>query len=381
VGVAHVRAGAVRFAGVRAVLAAVALLAPALVPADASGHDQPFSHADVDWRRERLEVRLTVHRDDAISVLGGGSPEALMDRAVLAGRSPQLAQVLSGRFRLQADDEYLALRLESAEPLPRDHAVCLTFRTAPLRRPSARLAIECRLFPAVRDHETFLAVSEGARTASRDIFTATHTRAEVYSKGPAGTAAAFATYLRAGVRHIFIGPDHILFIVGLLLLGGGIGRVLKVATAFTLAHSITLAVAILGWFSPPSWAVEPLIALSIVYVGIENLRRRSGNGDWRIRAAFCFGLVHGFGFASVLREVGLPSQALAWSLLAFNLGVETGQAAIVLAITPMLAGIRAVWPRIAPRAIAACSWAIVAAGAYWFVERAIEPVRLLSSRL
>jgi hydrogenase/urease accessory protein HupE len=115
--------------------------------------------------------------------------------------------------------------------------------------------------------------------------------------------------------------------------------------------------------------VEPAIALSIIYVGIENLRARPGKRDVRIGIAFFFGLVHGFGFASVLHEIGLPREALGWSLLAFNLGVEVGQACIILAVTPLLAALRKGLPQVAPRAIAAGSWAIILAGAYWLGRR------------
>jgi len=359
----------------------VMLLAASLAATTASAHDQSFSYASIDWGRNRIGLRVTVHRDDAASLLGTVAPEALTERSALVSHAGRLAGILSERIRILGDGEALSFTLERAGANPETQALSLTFGAA-LSRPLAHLAIECALFPKIGDHETFLTVTEGVLAPRRDVLTGAHPRAEFYANGPTGALAAFGTYLRAGIHHIFVGPDHILFIVGLLLLGGGLARVLGVATAFTLAHSITLAIATFGWLSPPSWVVEPLIALSILYIGIENVRRRPDGtrGDWRIRIAFCFGLVHGFGFASVLREVGLPREALGWSLLAFNLGVEAGQAAIVLAVTPILAASRTAWPRVAPRAITACSWAIIAAGAFWFLERVIEPARILSAR-
>jgi hydrogenase/urease accessory protein HupE len=365
----------------RGLLLVIAAVLAGVAPRPACAHDQSFSHADVEWARDRISVVLTVHRDDAASVLGTISPETLMDRAVLNETARRLAEVLAARFRLEGDGDDLALRFQGAEAKPREHAVSLSFRTGTLDRPVTRLKIECGLLPAIADHETFLKVTQGRRLALQDVLTKDHARVEAYSDGPVGALAVFATFLRAGIHHIFIGPDHILFIVGLLLLGGGLARVLKVATAFTLAHSITLAVAALGWVTAPGWLVEPLIALSIVVVGVENIRSRPERRDWRTRAAFCFGLVHGFGFASVLHEVGLPRHAIGWSLLAFNLGVELGQAAIVMVVTPLVAALRAHWPCVAPRAVAACSWAIIAAGTFWFVERMIEPALRLTSRL
>ena len=116
----------------------------------------------------------------------------------------------------------------------------------------------------------------------------------------------------AGIHHILIGLDHLLFLVGLLLLGGSVRQLLLVVTAFTVAHSITLSLAALNLITPPARLIEPAIALSIVYVGIDNLMVGRGR-DVRGWIAFAFGFIHGFGFASVLREMELPSRALGWS--------------------------------------------------------------------
>jgi hypothetical protein len=165
-----------------------------------------------------------------------------------------------------------------------------------------------------------------------------------------------------------------LFIIGLLMLGGGFGRLLKIVTAFTVAHSVTLALATLNILNPPASLVEPAIALSIVYVGLNNLMTRTKGMDRRIRdsragIAFAFGFVHGFGFAGVLGELGLPRQALGWSLFAFNLGVEVGQVCIVAAVAPLLAIIRGRAPRLGMQVVTAGSVLVVLAGGYWFVER------------
>jgi hydrogenase/urease accessory protein HupE len=178
------------------------------------------------------------------------------------------------------------------------------------------------------------------------------------------------TFIPSGIEHILIGPDHILFLVGLLLLGGSLRRLLVIVTAFTLGHSVTLSLAALNILTPPSWLVEPAIALSIVVIGVDNLMQRTGQGrDLRAWVAGGFGLVHGFGFASVLREFGLPQEALGWSLFSFNVGVELGQLAIVVVVASLLALIRR-------RSAAADKWivitgsaVVIAAGAYWFVER------------
>ena len=144
-------------------------------------------------------------------------------------------------------------------------------------------------------------------------------------------------YLLAGVEHIAIGFDHIAFLVATVAWGRRLREIFWVITAFTVAHSITLSLATLGVVSPPASLVEPIIAASIVYVAVENVFRRHLQGRWRI--TFAFGLVHGFGFAGVLREYGLPREALLPALASFNLGVELGQLAIVAAALALMLGV------------------------------------------
>ena len=356
--------------GTLALLGATVFPVFGLGPGIALAHDQSFSYADVRWNKDRVEIQLTVHRDDAAPALGIADPATLTRPEVLGRYRGRLERILASQFHVQADGREIALTPAGTEARPERHAVAFRF-TAPLQRPVGHLTIETALFPTAPQHQTFLNVYEDGRLVRQDVLTADRTRAELYAAGAEGVLAVLAAFILAGIHHIFIGPDHILFIVGLLLLGGGVGRVLKVATAFTLAHSITLASAALGLVHVSSRIVEPLIALSIVYVGFENLRPRAEARDWRMRIAFGFGLVHGFGFASVLQEFGLPHEALACSLLGFNLGVEVGQACIVLAVMPVLLAVRRWVPRIAPRAVAACSWGIIVAGGWWFFQRVL----------
>ena len=138
-------------------------------------------------------------------------------------------------------------------------------------------------------------------------------------------------FIPAGIHHILIGPDHLLFLVGLLLLGGSVRQLLIVVTSFTVAHSITLSLAALNIVTPPARLIEPAIALSIVYVGADNMLAKGGR-DVRGWIAFTFGFIHGFGFANVLREMDLPARALGWSLFSFNVGVEIGQLLVVVLV-------------------------------------------------
>ena len=185
---------------------------------------------------------------------------------------------------------------------------------------------------------------------------------------PESKLAIALRYVREGVLHIFGGPDHICFVLGLLLLGGSLKELLKTVTAFTLAHSITLTIAALGVWNPSPRYVEPLIALSIVMVAAENLRK-SKRADLRPWLALVFGLIHGFGFAGALAEVGLPRQALGVALLSFNVGVEIGQASVVLTVAPGLAWLARARPKIHARVVTLGSVAIGLAGAFWLVTR------------
>lgn len=183
------------------------------------------------------------------------------------------------------------------------------------------------------------------------------------------TAREFWRFLRLGIGHIFTGYDHIAFLLGLLLLGGTVRELVKIVTAFTLAHSLTLGLAALSVVTPSPRLVEPLIAASIVFVGAENLwalRTRHSAQALRHRwvVTLAFGLVHGFGFASVLRELQLPRAVLATGLVSFNLGVETGQLCIVLVALPAIARLRRV------RAFApAASVCVALLGIVWLVQR------------
>jgi hydrogenase/urease accessory protein HupE len=171
-------------------------------------------------------------------------------------------------------------------------------------------------------------------------------------------------YFKLGVKHIFLGYDHIAFLMALLFVRR-FADLLKIITAFTVAHTITLALAVLQIVKlPPQW-VEIGIAVTIMYVAAENLCRNEFSHRWML--TFGFGLVHGFGFASVLRELGLPSGGLARSLLSFNLGVEAGQIVIVGLLWPALWCVnRQAW---SPRVRLSASVIIFLFGAAWFCER------------
>ena len=184
---------------------------------------------------------------------------------------------------------------------------------------------------------------------------------------------ALSGYFLLGIEHIATGYDHLLYLLGLVLLVGSARRLAITVTAFTVAHSITLACAALGMVRLDPAAIEVAIALSILYVAVELRRGQQGQSGlgrrWPWLVGFGFGLLHGFGFAGALSHVGLPDDAVAVSLLKFNLGVEVGQLCFVAVATLLLALLAARSPRLHRSAVAVLPICIGTVAAYWVIER------------
>jgi hydrogenase/urease accessory protein HupE len=234
------------------------------------------------------------------------------------------------------------------------------------------VAVNTVMFPYDPSHQTFVNMYDGETLTSQMILDAQHPHLEYFAGTRQGVLAVVKKFIPAGIHHILIGPDHLLFLVGLLLLGGTVRQLLMVVTSFTVAHSITLSLAALNLVTPPARLIEPAIALSIVYVGADNILAKGGR-DVRVWIAFTFGFIHGFGFANVLREMDLPTRALGWSLFSFNFGVEVGQLLVVILVASALAALRqrSEW---AGRHLAfAGSVVVIAAGTFWFVQRVFFP--------
>lgn len=182
-------------------------------------------------------------------------------------------------------------------------------------------------------------------------------------------------YLQLGVQHILLGVDHLLFVLGLLLIVDGRWALVKTITSFTVAHSITLAIATLGYASAPLPPLNAAIALSILFLGPEIVRRWRGETSFTIRhpwvVAFAFGLLHGFGFASGLSAMGLPKAEIPLALLLFNVGVELGQVAFVLLVVLLersFLTLEVRWPRPVERVP---GYAVGVLGAYWTIQRTV----------
>ena len=214
--------------------------------------------------------------------------------------------------------------------------------------------------------------------AAQDLLDAGRTETTLTAAPTPSLLQVIGRYIEAGIAHIFLGYDHIAFLAAVVLWARRLWPVVKVVTAFTIAHSITLSLAALDIVRIPSAIIEPAIAASIVYVAAENFVSRDIDKRWR--DTFGFGLIHGFGFASALQEFGLPRGALVPALASFNLGVEIGQIAIVSLLVPGLLGLDHV---IASRrrvgalpigrtlAVYGISAVIVGLGSYWFFSRIV----------
>lgn len=339
-------------------------------------HPLPLSYVDLRVAGKGVEASVEVPAADLAHELPALSEKEFLEPGTLRAHNQEVAALLMSRLTLSTEDTIRLPQVEDIAPIPDQKDVRLRLRYV-LREPPARLHIQCRLFPYDPAHQTFVDVYEG-QALKREMIFDRHAPQQDYVLGSRqSVGAVIGQFLVQGVIHIFTGPDHILFIVGLLLLGGTLKQLLKIVTAFTLAHSITLCLATLHILNPPARIIEPTIALSIVFVGVHSMvmRRKHPDGkslpDARLLFAFAFGFIHGFGFANALQEMELPRQALAAALFSFNLGVECGQACIVLTVAPLLALLHRKNDRLAQRFVMTGSLAVVAAGAFWFVQRVL----------
>ncbi|HZR26111.1 MAG TPA: HupE/UreJ family protein [Vicinamibacterales bacterium] len=339
-------------------------------PSPAAAHPVPFSYLDLRLQPGTVDGTLVVHMFDAGHDLKVDPPEKLLERDGADRYARLLAEMLAPRFRITADGRELTPNWTGFETIPDRQSLRLRF-TMRLPATPGTLTVVAHMFPYDPQHQTFLNVYEG-EALTQAIVDAGHDRFEYFAGTRQGAFAVIKKFLPAGIHHILIGPDHLLFLIGLLLLGGTIRQLAVVVTSFTVAHSITLSLAALNIVSPPARIIEPAIALSIVYVGADNLLVKDGR-DVRAWIAFAFGFIHGFGFANVLREMDLPARALGWSLFAFNIGVEIGQLMVVIVVASVLAWLRARSEAMGRHVAFAGSIVVIAAGAFWFIQRVFFP--------
>lgn len=346
------------------------IAAVCLWPRAAAAHPVPFSYLDLRLQANVIEGTLVAHIFDLAHDLNIEPAERLLDPAVAAQQSAAIARLFAGRLTVTANGVTLTPQWSVAQIVPDRQSLRVALRL-PMTGRAGTVAVAAIMFPYDPQHQTFLNIYEDS-ALTQAILDGGRSRFEYFAGTRQGAFAVVKKFLPAGIHHILIGPDHLLFLVGLLLLGGSVRQLAVIVTAFTVAHSITLSLAALNLVSPPVRIVEPAIALSIVYVGADNLLIRDGR-DVRAWIAFAFGFIHGFGFASVLREMDLPARALGWSLFAFNVGVEIGQLLVVGLVATALAALRARSEAAGRRLAYGGSIVVIAAGAFWFIQRVFFP--------
>ena len=363
--------GALRQLGLRC-LGLRRLLVTLLALGGAAGaHSLTFSQVDVRLHADATQLTVALPTA-ALTHEPGALPAGPTTTSLQAAPLPTpvtraLTRLVTARLHVRAAARTLPLTATAVRATGENVTVTLT---APAAR--GTVTVQSTLFPDDTLHKTFLNLYRDQTLAGQYALDRTQTTATLDAPREA-TTQVILTFIREGVRHIFIGPDHILFVLALVLLGGRPRTQVKIITAFTAAHSVTLALATLNVVQLPDRLVESVIALSIVVVGLHDLRALQNptrtTRDPRAALAFAFGLIHGFGFASVLREQALPPDAAAWSLAAFNIGVETGQLCILLAAAAALTLLRRAGPRVTRAGLRVTAAAITATGGVWFLQR------------
>jgi hydrogenase/urease accessory protein HupE len=365
-----------RLAGSRVVRGAtLAVLFSLLSLHEAHAHDPGLSSLRIQQRANGLEATLTLAVRDAAQLAElDENHDGTVTQVEFARGQSQLESALASNVVVAADgkvaeEKSIRSRLEENNNVE----VRLDFGATGF----SSLEVQSKIITFLPlGHRQYLQVKNPAgekvfegllsATANHAAVQIPHTNASIAA---VETVHSFANFLSLGVKHILTGYDHLLFLFGLLVVARGFFSALSIITSFTIAHSITLAVATLHLVQIPSRIVEPLIAASIVFVGVENLLRGDIPQARRL-VTFGFGLIHGFGFASALREAGIGSGpgAIVLPLFSFNLGVELGQIMVAAAALPIIWKLREN-PMFIARWAPACSAAVVLLGSFWFVER------------
>src|SRR4029453_5105754 len=239
------------------------VLAAVGAPRAALAHPVPFSYLDLHLKGTTIEGTLVAHMFDVAHDLNLDPPERLLDPAVASQQSRAIVDLIGGPLTITADGRAATLQWRDAEVVADRQSIRLPFSSRLDSAPGV-VVVEALLFPYDPNHQTFLNVYEG-EALTQAILDRGRTRFEYYAGTTQGAFAVVRRFVPAGVHHILIGPDHLLFLVRLLLFGGSIPQLALIVTAFTIAHSIALSLAALNIVTPPARIIEPAIALSIVY--------------------------------------------------------------------------------------------------------------------
>ncbi len=331
----------------------------ALASATVRAHDPGLSVLEIDVHRGTIAVSLSMAGADAALV------------ATLRGADPRAALTALARetIRLSLDGEALAPVVSDVSIDAGGARVRMVSRIRGSDRDTRRLTVTSDVPKRLaRGHRELLVVTVNGGPTAQKLLDAESDSVTVDLGADPGAASTAWSFLTLGNRHILSGADHLLFLAGLFLAACTARELIVLLTAFTVAHTISLALVVIAGAHLPAPVVEPLIAASIAWVGVENLIGARHRGRWLV--VFGFGLIHGFGFAGALADLGFGSTAMdvAVALFFFNAGVESGQLFVAAAMLPLLWVMRSrpVWrARLRP----VCSLLVAMAGGYWLFAR------------
>jgi hydrogenase/urease accessory protein HupE len=342
----------------------IIIFAFVLIATPATAHDFSASYSVLKAEGDTLRVEFILnlfdlhHLQPTIDPNGDGAVSDDEYRSSLA----IIEQVILEHFTVAAPDAPKAMRVEDCQregsSIVHIHIV-YTF-SHPITAVKATSTM-----PDITqsDHYHLLQIATGDGT-SQIVLDANHSSVDLDIAAPTA-GESIREFVMLGVQHIVTGYDHLAFLLGLLITTSTLKSLVRVVTSFTVAHSVTLALATFGLVSLPPRLIESTIALSIAYIAIENFMGTTLVHRWKV--TFLFGLVHGFGFSNVLREMQLTRGLLGLSLFSFNVGVEIGQLAFVCAVFPIVFYLGATrWKQ---QVLSGTSFAIMALGFYWFVQR------------
>jgi hydrogenase/urease accessory protein HupE len=344
------------------------------------GHNPETSYAQVQIGADKVQTRLTFDIFTLLTIVRlDDNDNGELSRAELARHAPEIYRFLREHISLEIDevkDEDLGEPMGFAWPPGTGDVIreedfhsqsgLIHFDfVRPVSEVPEQVAITFRIFQRFGDRHSVLGVFK-LGDKDEEVTFSRYEPDYIYVTGvETPLRDRLWRFFKLGVEHIFLGYDHICFLIALIVVSN-FREVVKIVTSFTIAHSITLILATLEVVSLDPRFVETCIAATIVYVAVENLWVKDTRHRWWL--TFFFGLVHGFGFASVLRQMGLPSTGLVRCLLSFNVGVECGQLVIATLLLPLALGL-ARWKH-GRKAVVAISVALACFGTAWFIERA-----------
>ncbi len=344
--------------------------------ATTTAHTPDTSYAIVKFTPDELQVELRYDLESLSRIVAiDSNHDGFIDRGELQLASPQLRKFLRREIQFEINEHVTDLgEYEPARWPPGETRIAqIDWNQSIVAFPFVRkvreipesVSLSFSVFDRFGDRHKVLGVFEQPGKPPYElIYDAFEPDFLYFTDYSPSWWSQLGTFVWLGVEHIFIGYDHILFLLGLMI-AGKFWALVKIVSAFTVAHTATLILAATGVIALPSRLVEVCIAATIVYVASENLLRTSIPERWRL--TFAFGLIHGFGFANVLRDLGLPSQGMTRCLLAFNVGVEIGQLTIIAALWPLWHWVQKT--KYASRAAFLLSSLILALGSGWLIDR------------